>query len=99
MIAPANEPTIELDRHSLALLEQDLLPAIPERGSVGASGDLAPLSYLAAALTGEGTLRSQGRSLGAAEAMHAGGLVPVELESKEGLALVNGTSFMAAYAA
>jgi phenylalanine ammonia-lyase len=82
----------------LALLEQDLLPAIPERGSVGASGDLAPLSYLAAALTGEGTLRCQGRSLDAAEAMHAGGLVPVELGSKEGLALVNGTSFMAAYA-
>jgi len=83
----------------LALLEQDLLPAIPERGSVGASGDLAPLSYLAAALTGEGTLRCQGRSFDAAEAMHAGGLVPVELGSKEGLALVNGTSFMAAYAA
>lgn len=83
----------------LALLEQDLLPAIPERGSVGASGDLAPLSYLAAALTGEGTLRRQGSSLDAAEAMHVDGLVPVELGSKEGLALVNGTSFMAAYAA
>jgi len=83
----------------LALLEQDLLPAIPERGSVGASGDLAPLSYLAAALTGEGTLHYQGRPLDAAEAMHAGGLVPVELGSKEGLALVNGTSFMAAYTA
>ncbi|BCJ50503.1 histidine ammonia-lyase [Actinoplanes sp. NBRC 14428] len=83
----------------LALLERDLLPAIPERGSVGASGDLAPLSYLAAALTGEGTVRCQGRSLDAAEAMHAGGLVPVELGSKEGLALVNGTSFMAAYLA
>ena len=83
----------------LALLDQDLLPAIPERGSVGASGDLAPLSYLAAALTGEGTVRSQGRSRAAADALRAGGLVPVELGSKEGLALVNGTSFMAAYVA
>jgi histidine ammonia-lyase len=83
----------------LSLLEKDLLPAIPERGSVGASGDLTPLSYLAAALTGEGTLRCQGRALDAGEAIQAGGLSPVALHAKEGLALVNGTSFMAGYAA
>jgi phenylalanine ammonia-lyase len=82
----------------LSLLEKDLLPAIPERGSVGASGDLAPLSYLAAALTGEGTLSFQGRALDAREAIQVNGLAPVTLQSKEGLALVNGTSFMAGYA-
>jgi phenylalanine ammonia-lyase len=83
----------------LSLLEKDLLPAIPQRGSVGASGDLAPLSYLAAALTGEGTLSCQGATLDAAEAIRANGLEPVTLTAKEGLALVNGTSFMAGYAA
>jgi phenylalanine ammonia-lyase len=82
----------------LSLLDKDLLPQIPERGSVGASGDLAPLAYLAAALTGEGTLRSQGRPHAAAEAIRGVGLAPVSLLAKEGLALVNGTSFMAAYA-
>ncbi|MCU1681454.1 MAG: aromatic amino acid lyase [Amycolatopsis sp.] len=82
----------------LTLLENDLLPSIPERGSVGASGDLAPLSYLAAALTGEGTLRHQGQELPAASAIRSTGLKPVSLVAKEGLALVNGTSFMAGYA-
>ncbi|MFF4594242.1 histidine ammonia-lyase [Amycolatopsis sp. NPDC001319] len=83
----------------LSLLQHDLLPVIPERGSVGASGDLAPLSYLAAALTGEGTLCRQGRALDAADALRAAGLASVSLRAKEGLALVNGTSFMAGYAA
>ena len=82
----------------LELLERDLLPAIPERGSVGASGDLAPLSYLAAAITGEGTLRRDGRSLSARQALHDNGLQPVTLLAKEGLALVNGTSFMTGFA-
>ncbi|MET9888297.1 aromatic amino acid ammonia-lyase [Streptomyces sp. NPDC006430] len=83
----------------LDLLRTDLLPRIPERGSVGASGDLAPLSYLAAALTGEGTLLHKDRELPAAEALRMHGLKPVRLQAKEALALVNGTSFMAAYAA
>lgn len=82
----------------LELLRADLLPLIPERGSVGASGDLAPLSYVAAVLTGEGNVRCQGRELPAAEALRARGLHPVHLRAKEGLALVNGTSFMTAYA-
>ncbi|HEX3785530.1 MAG TPA: aromatic amino acid ammonia-lyase [Pseudonocardiaceae bacterium] len=82
----------------LDLLERDILPQIPERGSVGASGDLAPLSYLAAALTGEGTVRCDGGTAAAADVLSANGLEAVQLQAKEGLALVNGTSFMAAYA-
>jgi histidine ammonia-lyase/phenylalanine ammonia-lyase len=82
----------------LQLLRNEILPVVPERGSVGASGDLAPLSYIAAALTGEGTVRCRGQEVPAADALRASGLVPVELEAKEGLALVNGTSFMTAYA-
>ncbi|MEU9288214.1 aromatic amino acid ammonia-lyase [Streptomyces sp. NPDC048275] len=81
----------------LDMLHNDILPRIPERGSVGASGDLAPLSYLAAALTGEGTVTFRGERMPAAEALRTAGLTPVELEAKEGLALVNGTSFMSAY--
>lgn len=81
----------------LDMLHHDILPQIPERGSVGASGDLAPLSYLAASLTGEGTVTYRGERMRAAEALLAAGLQPVELQAKEGLALVNGTSFMSAY--
>ncbi len=81
----------------LEMLHHDILPQIPERGSVGASGDLAPLSYLAASLTGEGTVTYRGERMPAAEALRAAGLQPVELQAKEGLALVNGTSFMSAY--
>ncbi|WP_336216160.1 HAL/PAL/TAL family ammonia-lyase [Nonomuraea sp. LPB2021202275-12-8] len=83
----------------LALLESDLLPVIPERGSVGASGDLAPLAYIAATLLGEGHLRAGGQVSPAARALLEHGLRPVELQAKEALALVNGTSFMTAYAA
>ncbi|WP_051385727.1 HAL/PAL/TAL family ammonia-lyase [Actinokineospora inagensis] len=86
-------------RTLLRLLEEDVLPDIPERGSVGASGDLAPLSYLAAALIGEGTVRHAGRETTAANAMRELGLPQARLRAKEALALVNGTSFMAAYAA
>jgi phenylalanine ammonia-lyase len=83
----------------LALLERDILPLIPERGSVGASGDLVPLSYLAAVLTGEGMVHHLGVELSATDALIRNGLQSVELLAKEGLVLVNGTSFMAAYAA
>jgi histidine ammonia-lyase/phenylalanine ammonia-lyase len=81
----------------LDMLAHDILPCVPERGSVGASGDLAPLSYVASAVTGEGVVRARGQLTQASDALHASGLRPVELQSKEGLALVNGTSFMAAY--
>lgn len=82
----------------LKMLAANVLPLIPERGSVGASGDLIPLSYLAAALVGEGDVLHGGVIRPATEALAEEGIAPVVLAPKEGLALVNGTSFAAAYA-
>jgi histidine ammonia-lyase/phenylalanine ammonia-lyase len=82
----------------LDLLNCDITPAIREQGSVGASGDLVPLSYLAAAIQGERRVFYQGVLRPAAEALAAAGLERVALSSKEGLALVNGTSYMSAIA-
>jgi histidine ammonia-lyase len=78
------------------LLGARLLPRIPEEGSVGASGDLAPLSYLAAVLAGEREVTLRGRELSAAQAHAELGLAPLELLPKETLSLVNGTSVMTA---
>jgi histidine ammonia-lyase/phenylalanine ammonia-lyase len=89
----------ELIEHLIALLRADVLPVVPERGTVGASGDLVPLCYLASALQGAGTVTYQGRECSAAAAHQMLGLRPVTLEAKEGLALINGTSFMSAFAA
>lgn len=75
----------------LAMLNAGIHPPIPEQGSVGASGDLAPLSHLALGLIGEGMLVEDGVERPAAEVMAAHGLTPVTLQPKEGLALVNGT--------
>jgi histidine ammonia-lyase/phenylalanine ammonia-lyase len=83
----------------LDCLNHDILPIIPERGSVGASGDLVPLSYVARMLIGEGEVQYGGRRTPAREALSDVGLGPVVLEAKEGLALVNGTSFMSGFAA
>lgn len=83
----------------LALLNAGLTPAVPETGSVGASGDLAPLAAAALGLIGEGEILLNGRLLPAADAMAAAGVKPVTLEAKEGLALINGTHMMAARAA
>jgi histidine ammonia-lyase len=83
------------------MLNRGLVPWIPEQGSVGASGDLAPLAHLALALTGEGAfvdLRS-GAAVPAAEVLRRERLEPLELAEKEGVALLNGTSLMAAYLA
>ncbi|MBO2447206.1 aromatic amino acid lyase [Actinomadura barringtoniae] len=88
----------EVVRLLLDCLNHDILPIIPERGSVGASGDLVPLSYVARMLTGEGDVRQNGVRRSAADALAAAGLTPVSLEAKEGLALVNGTSFMSGFA-
>jgi histidine ammonia-lyase/phenylalanine ammonia-lyase len=82
----------------LACLAHDVLPLVPERGSVGASGDLVPLCYIADMLCGNGPVRYAGRPMPAAEALRACGLTPVTLGPKEGLALINGTSFMSAFA-
>src|SRR5262252_3947950 len=81
---------VETVQTLLAMLEADLLPVIPEQGSVGASGDLAPLAHLALGLTGEGLIRWKGRMLPAARAWKAARRRPATLGAKEGLALVNG---------
>jgi histidine ammonia-lyase len=80
----------------LAMLDHDLLPVVPEQGSVGASGDLAPLAHVALALAGEGEVVYRGRRMPAARAWRAARLAPVRLAPKEGLALINGTQVMSA---
>ena len=82
---------VELAELLLAMLNADLWPPVPEQGSVGASGDLAPLSHLALSLIGEGDLFRGDARMPAAKALAAAGLAPVTLQSKEGVALVNGT--------
>ncbi|MEA2787095.1 MAG: histidine ammonia-lyase [Candidatus Eremiobacteraeota bacterium] len=82
----------------LACLERDVLPAIPGQGSVGASGDLAPLAHLAAALIGVGDAVAGGRRLPASDALKAAGITLLELRAKEGLALLNGTQVSTALA-
>jgi histidine ammonia-lyase len=80
-------------------LDRGLLPFVPSRGSVGASGDLAPLAHLALPLIGEGRAWVNGDLLSGAEALDRVGLEPLRLQAKEGLSLVNGTHFMAAMGA
>ncbi len=80
----------------LAMLDRGVYPVIPEKGSVGASGDLAPLAHLALALIGEGECFWQGTVQESAVAMEAAGIKPVRLAAKEGLALLNGTQAMCA---
>src|SRR5438094_10443230 len=76
------------------LLNRRVSPVIPEKGSVGASGDLAPLAHLALSLIGEGEAFFQGERMESREALRRAGLKPVELQAKEGLALLNGTQAM-----
>ncbi len=78
------------------LLNRDIVPLMPERGSVGASGDLAPLAHLALALIGEGEVLARGERLPAREALRREGLTPLEPAPKEGLCLINGTQVMTA---
>jgi histidine ammonia-lyase len=80
-------------------LNRGVLPHVPSRGSVGASGDLAPLAHLALPLVGEGEAWVAGERVPGADALAAVGLAPVKLHAKEGLSLVNGTQFMAAVGA
>jgi histidine ammonia-lyase len=82
----------------LELLNKGVLPVIPEKGSVGASGDLAPLAHMSAVLIGEGQARMAGETMSAREALIKAGLQPLELEAKEGLALLNGTQVSTALA-
>lgn len=76
------------------MLNADIAPRIPAQGSLGASGDLAPLAHLALVVIGEGEARVDGRLIPGGAALAAAGLKPIELEAKEGLALLNGTALM-----
>ncbi len=88
----------ELVERILALVEANALPVIPGQGSVGASGDLAPLAHMSAALLGEGQIVLGGETLHASEALKYLGLEPLALGPKEGLALINGTQVSTAIA-
>jgi histidine ammonia-lyase len=88
--------TVEL---LIECLNRGVLPRVPARGSVGASGDLAPLAHLALPLVGEGQASFEGTLLPGEEALAAAGLEPIRLAAKEGLSLINGTQFMAAMSA
>lgn len=90
---------VEIVSRLLDYLEHDILPEIPERGSVGASGDLVPHSYVAASVMGEGHVKYRGERNEVSSVLEERGLDALVLEAKEGLALINGTSFMSAFAA
>jgi histidine ammonia-lyase len=83
----------------VALLQRDVLPIVPCQGSVGASGDLAPLAHLALVLVGEGEASVQGRRMSGAEALASADLQPLQLAAKEGISLINGTQVTAAIGA
>ena len=90
---------VELIDRLLTFLNLDILPLVRERGSCGASGDLVPLSYIGSALIGEADVLYRGDVCDARDVLALQGLEPLEFESKEALGLVNGTSFMTAFAA
>ena len=90
--------SFELLEQMVLLLERGLLPMIPSEGSVGASGDLTPLSYLAAVLCGEGEVCRDGATMPAAAALAEAGIAPLRMRPKEALAVMNGTAVMTALA-
>ncbi len=79
------------------MYSQNMIPVVYELGSLGASGDLAPLAHLSLPLLGKGEVYYENKKMPAAEALQKAGLQPIELAAKEGLALLNGTQFMSAY--
>ncbi len=87
---------VETLEKMLAMLAAGIVPVVPEQGSVGASGDLAPLAHVALALIGEGDALYRGKTMRARDAWKRARLAPVTLAAKEGLALINGTQVMAA---
>ena len=91
-VQPATVELIE------AMLAKNVVPVVPEKGSVGASGDLAPLAHMTAAMIGEGEAFFAGERMGARDALAKAGLKPVVLAAKEGLALINGTQVSTALA-
>ena len=94
----ASGVTVETVKLLEAMIARDLLPVIPAQGSVGASGDLAPLAHMACAMIGVGHIWQDGEQVPAEDALKRAGLSPVTLGPKEGLALLNGTQFSTAYA-
>jgi histidine ammonia-lyase len=88
---------IEVVKRLMDMYNNDVLPVIYTQGSLGASGDLAPLSHMSLPLVGKGEIRIKGEKISAEEALKKLGWKPIELQSKEGLALINGTQFMSAY--
>lgn len=90
---------VEVAELLLECLSRGVLPRVPSRGSVGASGDLAPLAHLALPLIGEGEAWFEGDLLAGGDALARAGLEPLRLRAKEGLSLINGTQFMAAFGA
>jgi histidine ammonia-lyase len=88
---------LEVIERILYFIENDLLPVVPEQGSVGASGDLAPLSHLFLPLLGEGDFWNGDESISAKEILAKHKLEPIKLAAKEGLALINGTQFILAH--
>lgn len=89
---------LEVVERMLAFIDLDLIPVVPEQGSVGASGDLAPLSHLFLPLLGEGEFWQNGEAVPAGQLLKEHGLEPLELHAKEGLALINGTQFILSHA-
>lgn len=83
----------------VAMINADIVPAIPSQGSVGSSGDLAPLSHLALCMIGRGECIVNGQRVPSADVLRRHGIEPVRLAAKEGLALINGTQMMCSYAA
>lgn len=90
--------SLQLIDRLLLFINNGVVPAVPMYGSVGASGDLAPLAHMSLSLIGEGTVYLHGQRVTAAEAHASLALEPLELGPKEGLALINGTQLMSAYA-
>ena len=90
--------SLELLQQLVGLIRCNILPLVPSEGSVGASGDLTPLSYIAAVLCGEGEVLRDGVHVHAAQALAEAGMTPLSLRPKEGLAVMNGTAVMTALA-
>jgi histidine ammonia-lyase len=89
---------LETIQRLLDFYNHDLLPYVPEAGSLGASGDLAPLAHLCLPLIGKGSFLVNGKAVPAGEVLKQKGWLPIQLGAKEGLALLNGTQFMSAWA-
>jgi len=86
--------SVELVEKIIELLNSGICPLVPEQGSVGASGDLAPLAHLALPLIGEGSVRLEGKEMPTKKAFNVKEIEPIELGPKEGLGLINGTQFI-----